>query len=714
MTEINRNLKIIDVGCNATIPAEDIFEKIDNFTEILRNSNCRAITGSDVVFISIERGLDAIVAVIACLRLELVFTFCPPASDTDDVVRKFRTTLVFNGKHVSRIAQNDENGLLAAESICYVIQTSGTTGAKKQVAVPVDCIRKNIEHFCSLFNLTSSDSILFSTSLHFDPSIVELFMAFHVGCTLIITPDEYRSEPHKLQKSIDKFQPTVVQLTPTVFEMLPSADSLLSATSSLRILLLGGSHFPISSINSCRSPENKTRVFNVYGVTEVSCWASYFEVEHGCSEVLIGEAIYGTQLGVDSDGQLILGGPRQCYVDGVKALNHKTGDRVEVTENGGQKIVGRIDRLIKHRGIRICLDHLSHVALRHDPSIQSLHTMLLDNRNIVQFHVGPGSSSPTHKTLRLDATTVVPITVIQVAELPINSSGKVDEKALERIYGKVSGGGNSKFQEIFEQKLKVKLSEVLDVSFVSLGVNSLLAAELSTFFQVSQQTEVMRRMLNETVPVGDVLRKFELSPKLQSHVDFEVRKIIRKRQPKMRWAVDLRKCIDGNLLVICNTLVVCASHAGIVIAVNPQTGNLIWRAECGVRFECKPILVNDQVVLGCKSTGLYFICVKTGQIQNSVILETVGVRAQCAFDGGAIYCTTENGNFHVIDPKTYGSIYSHAISKIPGGTSVGPVIAPDGSIFATITAGAVLRTTVPRKSIIHGIRRRHPFWTNFR
>lgn len=65
MTEINRNLKIIDVGCNATIPAEDIFEKIDNFTEILRNSNCRAITGSDVVFISIERGLDAIVAVIA-------------------------------------------------------------------------------------------------------------------------------------------------------------------------------------------------------------------------------------------------------------------------------------------------------------------------------------------------------------------------------------------------------------------------------------------------------------------------------------------------------------------------------------------------------------------------------------------------------------------------------------------------------------------------
>lgn len=97
------------------------------------------------------------------------------------------------------------------------------------------------------------------------------------------------------------------QLTPTVFEMLPSADSLLSATSSLRILLLGGSHFPISSINSCRSPENKTRVFNVYGVTEVSCWASYFEVEHGCSEVLIGEAIYGTQLGVDSDGQLILG-----------------------------------------------------------------------------------------------------------------------------------------------------------------------------------------------------------------------------------------------------------------------------------------------------------------------------------------------------------------------------------------------------------------------
>jgi acyl-CoA synthetase (AMP-forming)/AMP-acid ligase II len=52
-------------------------------------------------------------------------------------------------------------------------------------------------------------------------------------------------------------------------------ESLLSADSSLRILAFGGEAFPEASyLERCIESGNRTNIFNLYGITEVSCWGS--------------------------------------------------------------------------------------------------------------------------------------------------------------------------------------------------------------------------------------------------------------------------------------------------------------------------------------------------------------------------------------------------------------------------------------------------------
>lgn len=54
---------------------------------------------------------------------------------------------------------------------------------------------------------------------------------------------------------------------------------LLSEASPLRVLALGGEACPpLSLLRSWRQQGNVTRVFNLYGITEVSCWASCYEI----------------------------------------------------------------------------------------------------------------------------------------------------------------------------------------------------------------------------------------------------------------------------------------------------------------------------------------------------------------------------------------------------------------------------------------------------
>jgi acyl-CoA synthetase len=72
------------------------------------------------------------------------------------------------------------------------------------------------------------------------------------------------------------------QATPTLVSSFGASllrHTLLAKYSSLRVLSLGGEQCPDgSTLQLWREDGNKTLFINIYGVTEVSCWAMWYQL----------------------------------------------------------------------------------------------------------------------------------------------------------------------------------------------------------------------------------------------------------------------------------------------------------------------------------------------------------------------------------------------------------------------------------------------------
>lgn len=116
-----------------------------------------------------------------------------------------------------------------------------------------------------------------STTPTFDPFIIELYLCFSTGACAI-TVSKMVKYSTKLVQILFKTTPiTFLQTTPSLFKlfyMKKAKDTILSQNSKLRILVLGGEVCPTASeINFWKHKENKTVLYFLYGITEVSCWA---------------------------------------------------------------------------------------------------------------------------------------------------------------------------------------------------------------------------------------------------------------------------------------------------------------------------------------------------------------------------------------------------------------------------------------------------------
>lgn len=309
------------------------------------------------------------------------------------------------------LAENTAQGNFA-----YVLHTSGTTGLPKIVRVPHKCIVPNIQHLRSLFQMSAEDLVFLASPLTFDPSVVEIFLALSSGARLLIAPSVIKKAPNRLAKLLFKdHKTTVLQVTPTLlgrFGRRTLMKEVLSAGSSLRVLALGGEACPSPGLlQSWRQEGNRTQVYNVYGITEVSCWACCHRVPEGllqssdqaASSIPIGAPLLDTSVEVRDDrgciitegqGQVFIGGQdRVCLIDGESALvpgtMRATGDWVRV-EGNHLHYLGRRDRLVKRHGQRVNLDTVQQVMMSL-PQVESCAVGLFEGFRLVAFVVASPS-----------------------------------------------------------------------------------------------------------------------------------------------------------------------------------------------------------------------------------------------------------------------------------------------------------------------------------
>ncbi|MEU7114581.1 amino acid adenylation domain-containing protein [Streptomyces sp. NPDC046182] len=438
-------------------------------------------------------------------------------------------------------------------ALAFLLYTSGSTGRPKAVAYPVDGALANIFWLQREYPFGPGDANILKTSYGFDVSTWELYWPLYYGARLVVARPGGHRDPAHLVELTEKYQVTTLFFVPTMMEVF-LAEVPPGGCRSLRRVVIGGeevkprlrdafhSRFDADFVNCCGPTEAGTVV---EGVIPREPGVPVLPLGRPCSNFRV--YILGPDLEV-----LPVGVPGEMYIGGEIGLAHgyhnrpamtaerflpdpfgpvgvrmyRTGDLCRFRENGVIEHLGRIDRQVKIRGLRIELSEIEAV-LRDHPDVRACAAIApsgFDGR-IAAFVVTEPGSEPAPRELEQHArhqlpTHMVPAAIVPVDHIPYNINGKIDDKALVALLGTEAAGGSTEIVEPegeTETRLAAVFREVLGLDrisvtdgFFALGGHSLLVFKL---------TAACARELGVRPSVGDVFAApsvRELAARLES------------------------------------------------------------------------------------------------------------------------------------------------------------------------------------------------------
>jgi tyrocidine synthetase III len=410
--------------------------------------------------------------------------------------------------------------------LSYIIYTSGSTGKPKGVMVEQRGMLNHLFSRIDRFGLETRSKLAQIASHTFDISMWQLFAPLLAGSQVQIFETAQVRNPHLLVKLIRSKRITHMQVVPTYLNELLEALQTTGRNilyPALQIVATIGEELkkPIAEKWLQRVPN--ARLFNTYGPTEASDTISDHEVQsvntlkvpigkpvdnlsiyvldaHGrlCPTVIPGE-ICVSGVGV---GQGYIGLPEKTAAAfSADPLNtgkkmYRTGDAGRWLPSGVLEFMGRKDLQVKLFGNRVELSEIEQVILTVSSIRQTAVVVheLSGNPMLVAYYV-QGDASLSVNDLRqylrqLLPVYMIPARFVQLNEMPLTSSGKIDRKRLPKPdaeaanYEAPRNAKEKTLCAIWEQVLNRKPIGRQD-NFFALGGHSLKATEL--LLQVQRQ-----------------------------------------------------------------------------------------------------------------------------------------------------------------------------------------------------------------------------------
>jgi hybrid polyketide synthase / nonribosomal peptide synthetase ACE1 len=373
----------------------------------------------------------------------------------------------------------------ASESAA-VLFTSGTSGIPKGVVLSHGSLRNHVEALVYTHGF-GRETVLQQSSVGFDMSLNQTFMALANGGTLVIVPEAFRKDPVAVAKILLEENITYTSATPSEYlAWLRHGATGLSQSTHWKFATAGGEKFPPELLQSFRQLAGRFgrefHFFNAYGPTECSMSSSEMDIsreDHDGLHIPAGRTLpnYGiyimdqnlSVLPVGWSGEVCIAGAGVAlgYINNAEesrkkfltdplpssvAIQHgwtrmyRTGDKGVLRPDGSLEIIGRIDgdTQIKLRGLRIELQDIEQsiidaangrvktvvVTPRGEPALLIAHaTMSLSNTSAeseVEFLRELAASLPLPQYMR-------PAAIIPVPSMPLTASGKIDRRALQRL-----------------------------------------------------------------------------------------------------------------------------------------------------------------------------------------------------------------------------------------------------------------------------------------
>ncbi|WP_218109976.1 non-ribosomal peptide synthetase [Oligoflexus tunisiensis] len=414
---------------------------------------------------------------------------------------------------------HDQGPRPAPTDLAYIIYTSGSTGKPKGVEIQHQAVACFLNSFQAAVEMPKDLRTLAITTISFDISVLEIFGTLAWGGTVTLVEQEKVMDGPALIKALNDHHINLLQATPATWRLL--LESRWFGQSDLTALC-GGEALPR---DLARELLSRTRVlWNVYGPTEATVWATVSRIENAEAPITIGRVLPQYEAYILDDqkrplpagviGSLYLGGPalarayrNRADLTAEKFIPHPfkanarvydTGDLCRYRADGQIEYVSRKDNQIKLRGFRIELGEIES-CMANLPEIKQAVVIVREDQpgdqRLVAYavcHEGRTMALPTLlQNLRQNLPPyMLPNHLVILPQFPLTGSGKIDKKALpapqpEREASAGTAKGSGETFSLNEELLAAIWRDMIGIqkvrrsdNFFDLGGHSLLALKV--------------------------------------------------------------------------------------------------------------------------------------------------------------------------------------------------------------------------------------------
>jgi len=439
----------------------------------------------------------------------------------------------------------------------YVLYTSGSSGKPKGVEGTHRGAMNRMRWMWERYPFEAGEVCCQKTNVGFVDSVWEIFGPLLAGVPSVILPTEVVRDPEELLQILAGEGVTRIVLVPSLLRaLLDHAPNLQERVPRLKLWSCSGEALSGELARRFRQGFPEATLLNIYGSSEVAADVTWHEVlekeEDIGATVPIGKPISNTQMyvldphrnpvPVGVRGEIYVGGDglalgywnravltAERFVENPIAPEqskrlYRTGDLGRWRWYGEIEYLGRVDGEVKLRGMRIDLGEIESVLVSHagvrEGALQRVEEG--GEARLVAYLVPEGARKADGRELRQYLRSklpehMVPARFVQVAELPLLPSGKVNRRALATVEGVVlSEQGMVAPRTAVEQKLAGMWREVLkvgkvgvDQNFFELGGHSLLVLQVMVRIRREFDVELGVRTMFEEPTIEELAIEVE-------------------------------------------------------------------------------------------------------------------------------------------------------------------------------------------------------------
>lgn len=415
------------------------------------------------------------------------------------------------------------------DDLLYVLYTSGSTGTPKGVALKhrtlVNLTRYEYEETVIDFR----KKVLQFAALTFDVSAQEIFSTLLRGGELQLIHKDTRQNIPELFRLMEEEGVEIAFLPPAFLRMVFTDPEYLACfPKTVQHIITAGEQLMVTDAFREHLQRYDVYLHNHYGPTEthVVTTATFTPQAEIPTWPHIGKPIANTQIlildaamnlhPIGVAGELCIGGEilawgyvnqpaltAERFVDNPLGTGkmYRTGDLARWNPDGTLEFLGRIDHQVKVRGFRIELGEIEHQLLTHPLVTEAVAVTREEedhNNTLCAYFVAEKEVTAAELRaylLRNLPQYMIPTHLVQIAEMPLTQSGKIDRRSLPSLDQGVEVGYIEP-QTRTEERLVTIFQEVLGVQKVGITNN---------FFELGGHS------LKATILISKIQREFGVS-----------------------------------------------------------------------------------------------------------------------------------------------------------------------------------------------------------